>query len=115
MSEIKMIDQNSFEEEVLKVQDRPVFIDFFTESCQPCAGLRESMERLAPEYGDKIKLCAYEIVLENLRSDAVVKKHQVMSFPTLMFFRKGEKVEEAFGNVEENELKALFDKHIAEF
>ncbi|WP_131039137.1 thioredoxin family protein, partial [Clostridioides difficile] len=50
------LDKATFEEEVLNAEGF-VFVDFWSEGCEPCKALMPDVHKLAETYGDKIKFC----------------------------------------------------------
>lgn len=90
MSEITFTDQN-FEAEVLE-EKGPVLVDFWAPWCGPCQSMGPIIEELAEEVkGIKIgKL--------NVDDNPVMaKKYNVMSIPTLIFFKEGKQTEQIMG------------------
>jgi len=87
--------------------DVPVLVDFWAEWCGPCRKIGPIVEELATEYQGKAKVLKVNVD-ENA---AVAQKFQVMSIPTLIFFKNGEKVDDIVGAVPktaiEDKLKAL--------
>ena len=47
------LDKKNFDEEVMEA-DGYVFVDFWSESCEPCKALMPKVHELADKYGDKI-------------------------------------------------------------
>ncbi|MBU4419453.1 MAG: thioredoxin, partial [Proteobacteria bacterium] len=75
------IDDITFDTEVLK-SDKPVLIDFWAPWCGPCRAISPLVERLADEFGDKIKF-----VKCNVDENPITPgKYGIRSIPTLMFF-----------------------------
>lgn len=89
------LNKDNFEQEVMKAEGT-VIVDFWGTKCEPCKALMPDVERLAEEYGDKIKFCKLN-TSENRRL-AIGQK--VMGLPTFIVYKNGEKVEELSG--EEN-------------
>jgi thioredoxin 1 len=50
------LDKETFETEVLNSEE-VVFVDFWSEGCEPCKALLPDIEKLSETYGDKIKFC----------------------------------------------------------
>ncbi len=91
---------NNFEEEVLK-SEKPVLVDFYADWCGPCKMLAPIIAQLAEEFQGvcKVGKC-------NIDDDlALAQKFQVMSVPTVIFFKDGEAVLTSIGVVSKNELK----------
>ena len=84
MSEV-MLTKENFDDEVLK-SDIPVLGDFYAEWCGPCKSLSPLISEIAEEYAGKVKVCKVNIDEQPYLSDY----YNVMSVPTLMFFKGGE-------------------------
>ena len=100
---LEVSDQN-FEEEVIK-SNPPVLVDFWAPWCGPCRMVAPVIDKLAEKYQDKFKFCKLNVD-ENPKTAA---KFQVMSIPTLMFFKDGKVVDTIIGAVSEGVLKPKID------
>lgn len=87
MSELTLNDSN-FEEEVFK-SDKPVLVDFFADWCGPCKMQAPIIDEVAKEIGDKVKVGKFDVDANPKMSE----KFNVMSIPTLIFFKDGKAVE----------------------
>lgn len=68
-------------------------VDFWADWCQPCTVMSAYVEFLARDFAGKIEVYALDVD-ENQK---MAGKHQVMSLPTLVFFRDGEEVHRIVG------------------
>ncbi len=100
---IDVTDQN-FEEEVIK-SDLPVLVDLWAPWCRPCLIVAPIVEKLAEKYNDRFKFCRLNVD-ENPQTAA---KCQVMSIPTLLFFKGGKVVDTVIGAVPEQTLQPKID------
>ena len=66
---------------------QPVVIDFWATWCGPCVGMSPLIDELAREYEGKVIIGKYNIDEESDLST----KYRIMSIPTLLFFKNGEK------------------------
>ena len=96
---IDVSDQN-FEEEVIK-SDLPALVDLWAPWCRPCLMVAPVVERLAEKYNSRLKFCRLNVD-ENPQTAA---KYQVMSIPTLLFFKGGKAVDTVVGAVPEQTLQ----------
>ncbi len=97
--------ETSFENDIKA--DVPVLVDFWAEWCGPCRKIGPIVEELANEYEGKAKILKVNVD----ENSAIAQQFQVMSIPTLVFFKDGNKVDELVGAVPKNaieeKLKAL--------
>lgn len=100
---LDLTDQN-FESEVIK-SDLPVLVDLWAPWCGPCRMIAPVVEKLAEKYDKKCKFCRVNVD-ENPQTPS---KYQVMSIPTLLFFKGGEVVDTVIGAVPERTLQTKID------
>ncbi|WP_342644013.1 thioredoxin TrxA [Rhodoligotrophos ferricapiens] len=79
------VSDSSFDQDVLK-SSAPVVVDFWAEWCGPCKMIAPSLEEIATELGDKVKVAKINID-ENQSTPA---KYGVRGIPTLMLFKDGQ-------------------------
>lgn len=80
------LDKETFEAEVLN-SDEVVFVDFWSEGCEPCKALLPDIEKLSETYGDKIKFCK----MDTTKARRLAIKQKVLGLPTLAIYKNGEK------------------------
>lgn len=83
------LDKATFEEEVLNAEGF-VFVDFWSEGCEPCKALMPDVHKLAETYGDKIKFCK----MDTTKARRLAIKQKVLGLPTMAIYKDGEKVDE---------------------
>ncbi len=86
------INDNNFKEEVLN-SELPVLVDFWAEWCMPCKMLEPTINEIAEEYNGKVKVCSLNV--DNARKTA--SEYNIMSIPTLAFFKDGKLVDNSVG------------------
>ena len=95
------VTKDNFKHEVLEA-DVPVLVDFWAEWCGPCQMVLPIVEELAGEVKDA-KICKVNVD-EQME---LAKEFRVMSIPTLMVFKDGQKVKSEVGAKSKEELKAM--------
>jgi thioredoxin 1 len=104
---LEFTDKN-FEEEVLKSKE-PVLVDFWATWCGPCQMVKPIIEELAEEYkGKAIKIGKLDVDANS----QTAQKYEVMSIPTLIFFKDGKAVNTLMGVQSKDDLKKELDKLI---
>ena len=101
------LNNNTFEKEVAKGKGI-VMVDFWASWCGPCKMLSPVMEKLHPEYKNKIKFAKVNVD----EHQALAHEYGVMSIPCLIFFKDGEEVERMVGFSGEEELREKIDSFI---
>lgn len=89
---ITNLNDENFEDEVLK-NDKPVLVDFWATWCPPCKMIAPFIEKLADEYGDKMKICKLNV--DDGRQ--VSANYAVEAIPTLFIFNQGKVVDKIVG------------------
>ncbi len=106
MSEIVITEQN-FEQEVLQ-STLPVMIDFWAVWCGPCKVLSPIVDELAKDYEGKIKVGKINVD----ENGQLAMRYNVMSIPTLKFFKNGKVVGEMIGAAPKQIVETELKKHL---
>lgn len=101
------INDQNFNQEVIKSQ-LPVLADFYAEWCGPCKMLAPVIEELEKEYQGRFKIVKLDVDANPITSS----QYEVMSIPTLIFFKNGQIAERLMGSQSKNSLKDIIDKLI---
>lgn len=95
------VTKDNFKEEVLDSKV-PVLVDFWATWCGPCQMVLPIIEELADEVKDA-KICKVNVD-EQME---LAKEYRVMSIPTFIVFKNGEKVKSAMGAKSKEEILDL--------
>ena len=102
---IVILTAENFEQEVLK-STTPVLVDFWAEWCGPCKMVAPILDELAVEYEGKVKIA--KVNIDDHQNLAV--QFRINSIPTLLFFKKGQVVDQVLGLKSKKDFKAKLDQ-----
>jgi thioredoxin 1 len=102
------VTDDSFDADVLKAST-PVLVDFWAEWCGPCRALGPSLDALASEKGQQIKVVKVNID-DNPNAPS---KYGVRSIPTMLIFKDGQVVAQTVGSMGKSDLFKWVDTSIA--
>lgn len=100
-----IVDANNFDEEVIKLADTKILVDFWGNHCGPCKVMDPIIDQIAEERED-IKVCKCNID-ENRE---VAKKYSVLSKPTFLVFLNGEEKKYAVGAKRKEDLITMIEE-----
>src|SRR3989344_8282599 len=83
------------------IKEDKVVVDFWASWCGPCKILSPNVEEVASEMKDKAKFAKVNVD-ENLE---LAQRFQVMSIPTLIFFRDGKQADRTVGVISKEEIE----------
>ena len=104
MSKPVTIDDNNFEQQVLK-SEMPILVDFWATWCKPCLMVAPIIEELAEEYSGKMAFGKINVD----QNRVIASKYSIMSIPTMLIFKNGEPVSQIVGFKPKQELKRTLD------
>ena len=82
---IEIRDEESFNSDVLN-SEKPVLVDFWAEWCGPCKQLAPTVETVAAEKSETLKVCKMDV--DSNRE--IAAKYGIRSIPSLIIFKNGE-------------------------
>lgn len=98
------LSDNEFGQEVLQSKE-PVLVDFWAPWCAPCLAITPILEELSKEYNDRLKICKVNVD----ENQAAAAKYQVLSIPTLLFFKGGKITNQIVGIRPASDIKKTID------
>ncbi len=103
------VEESSWDTEVTKAPEL-VMVDFWAVWCGPCQMVAPIVEELAQEYAGKLKV----LKLNTDENPEVAGRYQIMSIPTILFFKNGQPVERMIGARPKRQFKELIDSLLAQ-
>jgi thioredoxin 1 len=101
------INGDNFEEKVLKA-DKPVLLDFYSDSCIPCKRMAGPLGDVEDEYEGR--LYVYKV---NVNFDMeLAEKYNVMSAPTLVVIVEGEEKNRLTGAAGKEQIVGLIRDYV---
>lgn len=96
------ISNQDFNEKVFR-NEKLVLVEFYSDSCVPCKKIACILGDLEEELEDKIVVYKVNINYE----DELIRKYDVMSSPTVMFFQNGLEETRVTGTVRKEVLREI--------
>jgi thioredoxin 1 len=87
-----------------------VMVDFWAVWCGPCQMVAPIVDELAGEYAGKMKV----LKLNTDENPEIAGKYQIMSIPTILFFKGGQPVEKLIGARPKRQYKEIIDQLLAQ-
>lgn len=89
-------------------RDALTFVDFFATWCGPCQLMHPVIDKFREQMNDRVDV--YKIDIDDREMIEVIRRYNIMSVPTLMFFRRGEVLWRESGRVSYERLAAVLDE-----
>jgi thioredoxin 1 len=102
------VDQARWDADVLQAPGL-VMVDFWAVWCGPCQMVAPIVEELASEYAGKLRV----MKLNTDENPEIAGRYQVMSIPTIIFFKNGQPVEKLIGARPKHKFKEVIETLLA--
>ena len=99
----------TWDDDVMKASEL-VMVDFWAVWCGPCQMVAPIVAELATEYAGKVKVRK----LNTDENPEIAGRYQVMSIPTILFFKNGQAVERLVGARPKRQFKEIIDTLLAQ-
>jgi len=103
VAEVKVVTDETFEQVVLN-SERPIIVDFWATWCGPCQMVAPELERIAQKYAGSIDVVKMDVDANPSVSQAL----QIMTLPTIAFFRPGQPPMAVVGAMPAEQFEARF-------
>jgi len=104
MSDVKVISDQNFEEEVLKAT-QPTLVDFWATWCGPCKALAPKLDQLVNEFSGKIKFTKLDVD----QNPKTPSQYGIRGVPTLIVFKDGKVANQLVGDQSVDNLKQFLN------
>jgi thioredoxin 1 len=109
-AQVAKVEQATWDREVAKAPGL-VMVDFWAVWCGPCQMVAPIVDELAAEYAGKLKV----MKLNTDENPEIAGQYQVMSIPTILFFKNGQPVEKLIGARPKRQFKEVIDSLLAQY
>ncbi len=94
-----------FDEKVLS-SDLPVLVDFWAEWCGPCHMITPTLEEIAVEYKDKIRVGKLNVD----QHPSIAAQYGIRSIPSILLFKQGQVDNQIVGAVPKAHITQILDQ-----
>jgi thioredoxin 1 len=107
VSSVTVINDAQFQNEVLQA-DRPVLVYLWAAWCGPCRLVAPSIDWIAANYGDRVKVVKMDIDI----NPETVKAYKVEGVPAIRLFKSEEVINSWEGAITKDKLIAMLDSNL---
>ena len=102
---MKILNSENFD--ITLMNDEYSLVDFYASWCMPCKMLKPILEETSTKFEN---VNFYQLDIEE--SEEIAKRFRIFSVPTLLLFKKGEKIDTSIGLITAEELENFVKKNI---
>jgi len=95
--------------DMVKTSDRPVVIQFYSNTCPHCHVMSGLLKELGPDYADRLQIYTMNVNYNPRTARAL----RIQSVPTVVMYRDGKPVDAIRGVIPLNPLREKLDKLVA--
>jgi len=106
-SKVIHLDDDDFEASVIQ-SNKPALGDLWADWCQPCHAMAPTVEALAEEYGDRIRVAKLDVDSNPMTTH----KYEIRGIPALLLFKDGQVVQQIVGVRPKEEIAGIIDNHV---
>ena len=88
--------------------DQPVLVDFYADWCAPCKMMAPILEQVKKLMGNDLRIIKIDVD----RNPEIAQRYSIRSIPTMILFRKGEKLWTGMGAMQANQLVQTIRQHL---
>jgi thioredoxin 1 len=103
----KTLTDDSFDSDVLSA-DRPVLVDFWAEWCTPCKAIGPALEQISDELAERVTIAKLNID----EHPEAASRYGVMSIPTMILFKNGERAATKVGAEPKSRIQAWLEEQL---
>ncbi len=103
----KTVTDASFETDVLQA-GQPVLVDFWAEWCTPCKAIAPALEQISEELGERVTIAKLNID----EHPEAASRYGVMSIPTMILFKNGERAATKVGAEPKSRIQAWLEQQL---
>ena len=108
-NEVAKVDESTWDADDMQSPEL-VMVDFWAVWCGPCQIVAPIVEELAQEYAGKLRVRK----LNTDENQEIAGRYQIMSIPTILFFKNGQPVEKLIGARPKRQFKEIIDSLLAQ-
>jgi thioredoxin 1 len=101
------LDDDDFEA-IVNQSEKPVLVDFWADWCQPCHAMAPTIDALAEEHGNRIRVAKLDVDANPMATH----KYGIRGIPALLLFKDGQVVQQIVGVRPKEEIARIIDNNL---